>query len=851
MKSFRKKNAKNGNHTIEPLAAIDPAAGTEPKPAVDQASAADKHPVSVSGGKKPAAGRKLFAKKSKVKKPKKENIFAKFNKNVKIAPKILIGFFIIAALGTGMGLYDSIVLNQVSASSSQMYKEMLLPLRSVNDVTKSFQQECVAIRNMLIETDDSMLVAYSSQISRSQSGIDSSLSSIGMLIASNAEATANLEKLKSALAKYNPLMQAASESVISGDKESVIDDYMNIGELYNAEKEVSNAISDFGMSVTTKAGIQDTANRNNAANVQRNTLILIGVVLFFSLFIGITTSRSISRPVKKLTGALKLLADGETDLPSTGIDSKDEVGEMDNAVRSILESIKKLKEDTDMLIEGAAQGELSVRADAEEHKGAYRKIIEGFNATLDAVTNPVNEAAAVLGEISTGNLDCQVTGNFKGDYAIIKNSLNVTIGTLKELVADTDMLIGAAAEGRLSVRADAARHPGAYGKIIEGFNTTLDTVLQPVNEAVKVLQEVSKGNLGVTLSGDFLGDHAIIKDALNETIGALNRYIGEISAVLNEISNANMSQGIESEFMGDFVELKDSINKIVNSLSSILSEINDASEQMATGTRQVSDGAQLISVGATEQAGSIEELTASIAQIAQQTQQNAENSKESNKIAIAAKDAAAQCSRQMSEMLKSMEDINESSRNISKIIKVIDDIAFQTNILALNAAVEAARAGVHGKGFAVVAEEVRNLAARSADAAKETTEMIEGSMKKVAAGTGIANDTAQALANIVKNVDQTVALGEKIAVASGEQASGIAQVNQGLEQVSQVVQNNSATAQQSAAASQELSAQAELLKKKIEVFRLKQDDKPAADKTLPEKNTSRPALDFKNNDLKY
>jgi methyl-accepting chemotaxis protein len=228
-----------------------------------------------------------------------------------------------------------------------------------------------------------------------------------------------------------------------------------------------------------------------------------------------------------------------------------------------------------------------------------------------------------------------------------------------------------------------------------------------------------------------------------------------------------------------------------------------------------------LSQGATEQASSIEELTASIEEIASQTRANAGNAEKAKEIATSAFQNAQVGNQQMGEMLTSMRDINEASTNISKIIKVIDDIAFQTNILALNAAVEAARAGQHGKGFAVVAEEVRNLAARSADAAKETTVMIEGSMSKVADGTKIANETASALEAIVKDVSLAADLVGEIAVASNEQALGVDQINQGITQISDVVQTTSATAEETAAASEELSGQSEMLKTQVATFRLK------------------------------
>ena len=332
---------------------------------------------------------------------------------------------------------------------------------------------------------------------------------------------------------------------------------------------------------------------------------------------------------------------------------------------------------------------------------------------------------------------------------------------------------------------------------------------------------MAQGNLQMRVTGQYRGDHADIKNALNDTLDALAAYVGEIAEVLGEMANSNLDLAINNEYKGDFARIKDALNLIISSFNEVFTEINNAADQVASGSRQVSDGSQALSQGATEQAASVEELTASIGQVADQTKDNAINANQANELAVTAKNNAETGNQHMQEMLRSMEAINESSANISKIIKVIDEIAFQTNILALNAAVEAARAGQHGKGFAVVAEEVRNLAARSANAAKETTALIEGSIQKVSEGTRIATGTAQSLEQIVTGVSKAANLVGDIAAASNEQASAIAQINKGVEQVSQVVQTNSATAEESAAASEELSSQSMLLKEMIARFRLK------------------------------
>ena len=313
-----------------------------------------------------------------------------------------------------------------------------------------------------------------------------------------------------------------------------------------------------------------------------------------------------------------------------------------------------------------------------------------------------------------------------------------------------------------------------------------------------------------------------VKDEIGQCIGSAAGFVGRITSISQNMESiAEGDLTIEVNLLSDLDVMGKSTKQMIDNLNTMFGEINSSSKQVSSGSKQIADGAQSLAQGSTEQAASVEQLSSSISEIAQQTRDNAEKAGKAANLARTIMSSAEKGSLQMDEMIMAVKEINDASQSIGKIIKTIDDIAFQTNILALNAAVEAARAGQHGKGFAVVAEEVRNLAAKSAEAAKDTGSMIQNSMEKAELGSQIAGSTATSLTEIVAGISESNRIIEDIATSSEEQSHGIAQVNIGIDQVAQVVAQNSATAEQSAAASQQLSGQSDVLQGLISQFKLK------------------------------
>lgn len=344
-----------------------------------------------------------------------------------------------------------------------------------------------------------------------------------------------------------------------------------------------------------------------------------------------------------------------------------------------------------------------------------------------------------------------------------------------------------------------------------------------VTQAENAAVQMSKGDFDINLTYDANDEVGILCKSIKSFSDGSKLIIDDISYVTGELSDGNFTvkSRCENAYVGAFSTILSSFNSLIEKLNGIIARINESADQVSSGSDQVSGGAQALSQGATEQASSVEELAATIHIISEQINENAANAHEANDRTNIAVGEMNQANDKMKELVGAMDEISASSDETQKIIKTIEDIAFQTNILALNAAVEAARAGAAGKGFAVVADEVRNLAGKSAEAAKNTTSLIENTVAAINKGTSLVTEVADKMSNAMEASTVVADLNMKISDGSKQSADSVTQVTVGIEQISSVVQTNSATAEQSAAASEELSGQANMLKEMVSDFKFK------------------------------
>jgi len=440
------------------------------------------------------------------------------------------------------------------------------------------------------------------------------------------------------------------------------------------------------------------------------------------------------------------------------------------------------------------------------------------------LTNQVCTANTVA-KLPSGELPIRYSGApLKDQDGNVVGGLEYITGITEEHAAVNEVarLVEAALAGNLSVRGKPDNYNIiGFRNIIQGVNDTLDAIITPMQVTAEFIARISKGDIPEAITDQYNGDFNDIKNSLNDCINALRVLVLEDGgAALVAAANGDMTVRMTKDYEGAYKIMKENINSVITNVHEVLTQISAAAEQVGAGSGQVASSSQSLAEGAAEQASSIEETSASLEEISAMIKQNADNANQANSIMQEAGINVGSANDSMENLTISMVEITKASEETQKIIKTIDEIAFQTNLLALNAAVEAARAGEAGAGFAVVAEEVRNLAMRSAEAAKSTAVLIEDTVKRVGDGSDLVKRTGEIFAQVAGNAGKVGELVNEISSASNEQAQGIEEVNKAMAEIDKVTQQNAANAEESASASEEMSAQAEELNSMLGTFKL-------------------------------
>ncbi len=737
--------------------------------------------------------------------------------HVKISTKLRVAFFIFVITSIGMNLVGIVNLYNSDRTYSfgiQSNNEKLI--ETIDATNHMFDIQIQQEKLLIYANDPVKFEEISSMIKELQAQVGGVAERYGALLTEEDEIQAFNENGQN-IGIYFGFCQQFEDLIRQGELQAAKDLMETTGvALHDKIVEAMDMANKASVNKLNAASVENTETMNSMLVI--SGALMIGVLVLFVIVVFLITN-SINKPIKRLIAVAEGIAAGRLDLHIRS-NHNDEISVLANTLDIVAENLRQLISDVNtMSNEIHIGGDIEARIDEKRFSDGYEKLVLSVNSLVDGFTTDTLEIIGCIDSFAEGNFDVQLTQH-NGKKVILNEAVDKLKDNLNSVSDDVKKLIIDANAGNLSERIDASKYHNNWWDLANGLNSVLEGVITPVEETISVLESLSNGDLSKKVDGNYNGEFMKMKTALNSTIVFLSGYINEISQTLDKMANKNFDVSIHRDYIGDFAPIKSSLNNIIESLNSVFGQINETVRYTAAGALQISGLNTSLSQGASEQETAIDNISGIIKSITEQTEHNSLHSSQANKLALEAQKEATMGNSEMMTMLTAMEGINEAAQSISHIIKVIDEIAFKTNMLAINASIEAAKAGVNGKGFSVVADEVGILAKRTQKAASETTELIGSSVKRVEEGTQIANQTAQTLSKVVDHISEINQYVAQVANDSLSQEQSIKDMNSNIERIYNIARQNSDMAKKVSVSAEDLSSLSDNFRHSVSSYKL-------------------------------